>query len=103
VDGSPIDALDVDGRIPTRRSRWSASELRWHASVPIRLAHLGEDRLPRKAPVFTFLITPEAKQEIRYQLEELFGYRFATVYADIEGLAEYVRNWPADALIGEYK
>ncbi|WES64644.1 FRG domain-containing protein [Microbacter sp. GSS18] len=102
VDGLPIDALDVDGNLPTRRSRWLASELRWHASVPMRLARVEEDRLPRKAPVFTFLITPNAKREIRFQLEENFGYKFATVYADIEGLAEYVNSWPADALTGTY-
>lgn len=102
LDGVPVDALDVDGSLPTRRSRWLASELRWHASVPMRLARVQEDRLPRKAPVFTFVITPRAKQEIRYQLEESFGYKFATVYADIEGLAEYVRTWPGDALTGTH-
>lgn len=103
VDGPPVDALDIDGNVPTRRSRWSAAELRWHASVPMRLARVEEDRLPRKAPVFTFVISAAAKREIRFQLEENFGYRFATVYADIEGLAEYVKAWPGDALAGAYR
>lgn len=60
----------------------------------MRLAHVGEDRLPKKAPVFTCRITPEAKDEIREQLGERFGYRFAMVYAGIEGMDEYVNRWP---------
>lgn len=45
--------------------------------------------------MFTYRITPEAKHEIRIQLEERFGYRFATIYADITGMAEYMKRWPA--------
>jgi hypothetical protein len=94
LDGSPIDALESDRPRPNGRSMWAAAELRRYASVPMRLAHVGEDRLPKKAPVFTYRITPAAKNEIREQLEERFGYRFATVYADIEGMAEYLKRWP---------
>lgn len=100
LDGVPINPLDSDGLIDNHRSTWAAYEIQQFASVPMRLAHVGTARLPRKAPVFTFLITPEAKRAIRDQLEERFGYRFATIYADIEGLAEYVRRWPNDALTG---
>lgn len=98
LDGVPIDAIDA-GREREGRSMWAASELRRFSSVPMRLAHLDRDRLPRKAPVFTYVITPEAKAEIRDQLENRFGYRFATIYADIEGLASYIGKWPG-ALVG---
>ncbi|WP_409046906.1 FRG domain-containing protein [Microbacterium sp. HA-8] len=94
LDGAPIDALESGRTRPDGRSIWAAAELRRFASVPMRLAHVGEDRLPKKAPVFTYRISPGAKSEIREQLEERFGYRFATVYADIEGMAEYVKRWP---------
>ena len=74
--------------------------MRRYTSIPMRLAHPREGRLPsQNAPVFTYRITAQAKNEIRDQLERRFGYRFATVYADIEGLAEYVRRWPAEALL----
>lgn len=94
LDGAPIDALELGHQQRDGRSMWAASELRRYASVPMRLAQIGEDRLPKKAPVFTYRITPAAKNEIRNQLEERFGYNFSTVYADIEGMAEYVRRWP---------
>ncbi len=94
LDGAPIDALDAGSDRRDGRSKWAASELRRFASVPMRLTHVGEDRLPKKAPVFTFRITPEAKAEIRDQLENRFGYGFSSVYADIEGLSDFVRRWP---------
>lgn len=93
LDGVPIDELDAEERTDGR-STWTSAELRTFASVPLRLARVGESQLPKKAPVFTYRISPAAKAEIREQLEERFGYRFATVYADIEGLAEYVKRWP---------
>jgi hypothetical protein len=95
LDGVPIEALEAGRDRRDGRSMWAANELRRYSSVPMRLAEVGEDRLPRKAPVFTYVITARAKDEIREQLEQSFGYRFATIYADIEGLAEYVKKKPA--------
>lgn len=96
LDGVPIDS-GPDG--PGGDAPWSPADLRRFASIPMRLAHVRTGRLPTSfAPVFTYRITAEAKEEIQHQLEERYGYRFATVYADIEGLAEYARRWPADAL-----
>lgn len=51
-----------------------------------------------KGLVFTYRITAAAKPAIRRQLEERFGYRFASIYADIEGPAEHLRR-PPDKLI----
>lgn len=47
-----------------------------------------------KGLVFTYRIKAAAKPEIRHQLENRFGYRFASIYADIEGLAKYLENSP---------
>lgn len=58
----------------------------------VRLALLNEGHLPRNALVFTSLMTPEAKHEIRFQSEENLGCNFATVYAALERPAEYVKT-----------
>lgn len=47
-----------------------------------------------KGLVFTYRITAGSKREIRSQLEDRFGYSFPSLYADIEGLAEYLRRFP---------
>lgn len=99
LDGVPIDSPDGYSLGRDTRS-WSAAQLREVTSIPMRFAHAREGRLPvENAPVFTYRIAASAKAEIRDQLERRFGYRFATVYADIEGLAEYVKRWPAEALL----
>jgi hypothetical protein len=98
LDGVPIDSPDGYSLGRDTRS-WSAAQLREVTSIPMRFAQARQGRLPvENAPVFTYRIAASAKEEIRDQLERRFGYRFATVYADIEGLAEYVRRWPAEAL-----
>lgn len=97
IDGVPIDAPDNGfGRLdPSDPERWTASRLRQVSSIPMNMANLRRGTLSvDKGPVFTYLITAEAKQEIREQLETGFGYRFATIYADIEGLAEYLHRRP---------
>lgn len=99
LDGSPIDV--PEGHAPgVRAERVTAEEFREFASLPLRLSGIRQGRLPRpNAPVFTFRITAAAKEAIRHQLERRYDYRYATVYADIEGLADYVRCWPAAALL----
>ena len=93
LDGVPIDEVNLGNRAP-----WTAQQLRQFASIPMRLAAVREGRMPESyAPVFTYRITAAAKAEIREQLERRFGYSFATVYADIEGLKEYVQRWPEEA------
>jgi hypothetical protein len=54
LDGVPITSLDAEGSATDHRATWAAYEVQQFASVPMRLAHIGTDRLPRKAPVFTF-------------------------------------------------
>lgn len=96
LDGVPIGGAESG---PHGDSPWTAAELREFASIPMRLAHIRGGRLPTSyAPVFTYRISVDAKREIRQQLEERFGYRFSTVYADIEGLAEFAKRWPEELI-----
>lgn len=96
LDGVPVAAPEHGyGRQMPEGRTWQPDYLRRYASIPLNLRAFREGSLPvQKGPVFVFRITAEAKAEIRDRLERVFGYRFATIYADIEGLAEYVRDDP---------
>ncbi|MFD4421395.1 FRG domain-containing protein [Agromyces sp. NPDC058484] len=97
LDGVPIEAPEHGfGRLhPGDPERWSPERLRQVSSIPMNMTNVRRGRLPvEKGPVFTYRVTAQAKPEIRDQLEKAFGYSFATVYADIEGLAEYLRSRP---------
>lgn len=97
LDGVPVEGADhALARIHREdASTWSAEDLRTVTSIPLRIARARPGSDPRaKGHVFTYVISAEAKREIREQLEKRFGYSFATIYADIEGLAEYLRNVP---------
>lgn len=93
VDG-PVNAMPRHNRDET--STWTAAQTREVASIPLRLARIRPESRPlSKGLVFTYRITAKSKPGIRHQLEERFGYRFATIYADIEGLATYLARNPA--------
>ncbi|QDZ16299.1 FRG domain-containing protein [Humibacter ginsenosidimutans] len=96
VDGIPLDTAETGRVVPDEPSRWTVERLRKYISVPLKLSRPREGRLPKEnAPVFTYRILSSGRKEIRHELEERFGFRFATIYADIEGLAQYMRetNW----------
>lgn len=93
VDGVPLDTAETGRIVPDDRSRWTPEQVRNYASVPLKLSRPREGRLPKdNAPVFTYRIAHNAKEQIKHELEDRFGFRFATIYADIEGLAQYVRE-----------
>lgn len=97
TDGPPHALTRLD---PDDASTWTASELRTIASIPVRLGRISTRPLSEsKGIVFTYRITARAKSSIRRQLENRFGYSFATIYADIEGLARYLQLRP-DQLVG---
>lgn len=80
---------------PDEPQTWPAHALREFASIPVRFSRIRPQSRPMsKGLVFTYRITAAGKRQIRHQLEDRFGYRFATIYADIEGLAEYLRGHP---------
>ncbi|WP_347978206.1 FRG domain-containing protein [Microbacterium sp. ProA8] len=94
LDGAPVFA-------DTGWNDLTAAQMREFSSIPLRLGRANTDRLARAdAPVFTYRITVDGKKEIRSRLEDRFGYHFASVYADIEGLATYAHRWP-DKIVGD--
>lgn len=111
LDGVPVDGPPhaLTRLHPDESSTWTADDLRTVASIPIRLGRINPDRGGRMNPasdprskglVFTYRITANAKRTIRHQLENRFGFKFATIYADIEGLAEYLRRRPQELVDG---
>lgn len=103
VDGVPVDGPEhaLTRLHPDDASTWTAEELRTIASIPVRLGRISGTPLSQsKGPVFTFRITARAKSSIRQQVENRFGYSFTTIYADIEGLSQYLKR-RLDQLVGE--
>jgi len=103
LDGVPVDGPPhALARIhPDESPTWPAVKLREFSSIPVRFARIRPESRPMsKGLVFTYRIRAAAKPEIRHQLENRFGYRFASIYADIEGLAQYLRNSPEDLIGG---
>jgi hypothetical protein len=96
LDGVPTEADHRLARIqPGSTSTYTAAQTREFASIPIRFWQIRfKDEMPSKGTVFTYRITADAKRQIRHQLEKRFGYSFATIYPDIEGLAQYLRDSP---------
>lgn len=97
LDGVPVEGADhALARVQRDdSSTWTAEDLRTVASIPLRLARVRPGSDPRaKGHVFTYVISARARREIREHLEKRFGYSFATIYADIEGMAEYLRHAP---------
>lgn len=73
--------------------KWKIEEVRRAVSVPLRahkLEHDGGGGTPAN-PVYTLRIKHTAKQKIRKHLQDLYGYRHATIYPDYSGFALYGR------------
>jgi len=71
--------------------KWTIGEVRRAVSVPLRVHKLqqeggGADPLN---PVYTLRIKQAAKAPIRKALQDLYGYRHATIYPDYSGFALY--------------
>ena len=71
---------------------WLLAEVRRALSVPLRFHKInkiqGKDPI---APTYTIRIKSSAKQEIRKHLQDLYGYRHATLYPDYPGFALHGR------------
>jgi FRG domain len=82
---------------PGKKSgQWSIHEVRQAMSVslPIHKADATGAGARPKNPVYTMRIKSSAKAEIRKHLEELYGYRHATIYPDYSGFAGFIRSRP---------
>ena len=71
---------------------WKIDEVREALSVPLRIHKIDKTkgRLPNN-PSYTIRIKASAKAAIRKHLQDLYGYRHATIYPDYSGFALYGR------------
>lgn len=73
--------------------KWKIADVRRAVSVPLRVHKIEPDgggAAPGN-PVYTLRIKHTAKVEIRKRLEDLYGYRHASIYPDYSGFALYGR------------
>ncbi|KRC46472.1 MULTISPECIES: FRG domain-containing protein [unclassified Nocardioides] len=74
---------------------WSAADVAASLSIyarpisPLRKARPNKARL---APLFSFRIAVDAKDEIRQMLTSAYGYTTSLVYPDIQGMSQRLRN-----------
>ena len=83
--------------------QWSIADIAASMSIYARPSHPHNRVRPNKAklaPLFTFRIKAEAKNEIRALLESGYGMTTAIVYPDVQGLStrlcsdsEWLRRW----------
>ncbi len=75
-----------------RGAYWSIDEVRRAVSVPIHFHKIDPEagRDPNN-PAYTIRVKAAAKPQIRKRLQELYGYRHATIYPDYPGVALYGR------------
>ncbi|MYM71238.1 FRG domain-containing protein [Duganella sp. FT134W] len=70
---------------------WSGEEVRKATCLALRPHKFDATKgtPPRNGALYTFRITARAKQDIRRQLEQMFGYRHSTIYPDYTGFAQF--------------
>lgn len=71
--------------------KWTINEVRNAVSVPLRVHKIdvpGAGAEPQN-PVYTMRVKHSAKAEIRKHLQDLYGYRHATIYPDFTGFAQF--------------
>lgn len=74
----------------TTDGKWSIHDVRRATSVPLRVHKLGAGAGgPTSDAVYTVRIMADAVPQIRRRLQELFGYRPATIYPDYTGFASF--------------
>jgi hypothetical protein len=72
--------------------KWKIEDVRKAVSVPLRAHKLDAERGSRpENPVYTLRIKHHAKPKIRKHLQELYGYRHATLFPDYSGFALHGR------------
>jgi len=71
----------------TGRRMLKIKEVRDASSLYVRPAALANQQPTDAFPTFTLRVAADAKREIRDQLERVYGYRPATIYPDLFGLA----------------
>lgn len=102
LDGVPI-AADTHGlgRVAPDlgSAEWTADEMGQFGSIPLKLTRIKDGNLPQNAaPVFNFRIAAGAKDQIDGILSSRYALRASSIYADINGLADYFARRPEELL-----
>ena len=72
---------------------WKADEIRSATSVSTRLGRY--DTSKNAANTFTWTVAASAKHDIRSRLAKVFGFSPSSIYPDMYGLAEFLRDRPS--------
>jgi hypothetical protein len=69
---------------------WNIADVRRVLSIPLQFHKIDASRgRPPDNPAYTIRVKAAAKAEIRGRLQDLYGYRHATIYPDYPGFALY--------------
>lgn len=101
LDGVPVESPDLDKYYKKgggREGSWRLADRLAAASISVRFSHpsrgAGSSIAAALPPSYTFRITAEGKQKIRKEIEERYSYNKSTIYPDIQGAAQAIRNDP---------
>jgi hypothetical protein len=101
LDGVPVESPDLNKYYLKGRGHegvWSLADRLSASSLSVRFSNPRRGAGSRIAavlpPSFTFRITAEAKRQIRIELEERYSYNKSTMYPDIQGAAQAIRDHP---------
>ncbi|TVU61953.1 FRG domain-containing protein [Paenarthrobacter nitroguajacolicus] len=101
LDGVPVDSPDLEKYYPKGRGHtgsWRLADRLAASSISVRFSKprpgAGSNIAKTMPPSYTFRITAEAKRQIRMELEDRYSYNKSTIYPDIQGAAQAIRNDP---------
>lgn len=101
LDGVPVDSPDLEKYYPKgcgRPGSWRLADRLAASSISVRFSRprpgAGSNIAKTIPPSYTFRITAEAKRQIRMELEDRYSYDKSTIYPDIQGAAQAIRNDP---------
>lgn len=99
LDGVPVESPNLSKyyiKGSGQEGRWSLADRLAAASISVRFSKAsrpaGSTIAATLPPSFTFRITANAKKEIRHVLEERYSYSRSTIYPDIQGAAQALRD-----------
>jgi hypothetical protein len=102
LDGVPVDSPDLDKYYQKGNGRggsWRLADRLAASSISVRFSRPRQGAGPKIAqtmpPSYTFRITAEAKREIRKELEDRYSYNKSTIYPDIQGAAQAIKDDPS--------
>lgn len=101
LDGVPVDSPDLNRyyrKGSGQKGSWLLADRLAASSISVRFSQprrgAGSDIAKTMPPSYTFRVTAEAKRQIRMELEDRYSYNKSTIYPDIQGAAQAIRNDP---------